>query len=624
MDATAFAGDAWPDVTPAGGGGEAAAEGESLPASWTNPQQPLDINNDSNVTPIDVLLIINTLNSDGARQLNTPSASSAPPPYLDSTGDGLVTAMDALLVINYLNRSPNNAEDTLIQLQGNSIAVEGSGATAVGGVLTVTSAGTYTISGTLDDGQIIVDTPDDGTVTLILNGASITCADSAPIFVANADKTEIVLAQGMQNHVTDGTAYPYAATEEPNAAIFSHDDLIVSGSGSLTVDAKFNNGITSKDDLTITGGTLIVNAINDGLKGRDSLTIRAGAITVKAGGDGLQSNNDVDLAKGVVTIDGGTLNITAGADGIQGESEVLIHGGTISITSGGGSTSSATSADSAKGIKSAANVTIDGGTLNVNSRDDALHSNNSLTIGGGTLALATADDGIHADTAITINRGSVNITKCYEGLESADVTIHDGTIRLVSSDDGFNVSDGSGGGMAGPGGDPWGGGGVIDGYLRIHGGYIVVNAQGDGLDSNGSIEVTGGTILVHGTTRNDNGALDCNGTFLMSGGFLVAVGSSGMAESPDDESTQEVLTGFYGSTQAAGTMLHVKAQDGTAILTFVPVKAYQSLVISSPLLKTGTTYDVYAGGSSTGTLADGLYSGGTYTPGTKLGSITLS
>lgn len=152
----------------------------------------------------------------------------------------------------------------------------------------------------------------------------------------------------------------------------------------------------------------------------------------------------------------------------------------------------------------------------------------------------------------------------------------------------------------------------------------MVNAQGDGLDSNGNINVTGGTIIVHGPTRNDNGALDCNGNFLMSSGFLVAVGSSGMAEVPDDSSTQEVLAASYGSAQAAGTMVHVEAADGTQILTFVPAKAYQSVVICSPLLQKGTTYNFYSGGSSTGTLADGLYSGGTYTAGTKLGSITIS
>jgi len=602
------------------------AEGESLPTSWTNPQEPLDVNDDSFVTPIDALQIINTLNSDGARQLSTPSASNAPPPYLDISGDGYVTAMDALLVINYLNKDNDDSGTTDIKLQGSSIVVEGSGATAVGSVATITAAGTYSISGTLTNGQVIVDTTDDGKVTLILNGANITCSHSSPIYVANADDTEIVLATGTQNHVTDGTSYPNAATEDPNAAIFSHEDLTISGSGSLTVNAKFNNGITSKDELTIAGGTLTVSAVNDGIKGKDSITIQAGTtITVQAGGDGLPSSNDEDLSKGVVVIEGGTLNITAGADGIQGETQVLVEEGNISITSGGGSTGSSGSVDSVKGIKSAADVSINGGVIAVDSSDDAIHSNNSLTIGGGTLTLATADDGIHADSAITINGGNVNITKCYEAVESKDITVNNGTIHLVSSDDGFNVSDGSGGGMGGPGtGGPWGGGGVIDGSLNINGGYIVVNAQGDGLDSNGSINVTGGTIIVHGPTRNDNGALDCNGTFLMSAGFLVAVGSSGMAESPDDSSTQEVLAGSYGSAQAAGTMLYVESQDGTNILAFVPAKAYQSLVICSPLLKKGTTYNVYSGGSSMGTLADGLYSGGTYTPGTLLGSLTIS
>ncbi len=603
-----------------------AAEGEGLPASWTNPQEPLDVNDDSFVTPIDVLLVINTLNSDGAHQLNAPSSSDAPPPYLDASGDGYVTAMDALLVINYLNDPHDDSGTTDIKLQGSSIAIEGSGATAVGSVATITAAGKYSISGTLTDGQVIVDTMDDGQVTLILNGANITCSHSSPIYVANADKTEITLATGTQNKITDGTSYPYATTEDPNAAIFSHDDLIISGNGSLTVDAKFNNGITSKDELTIAGGTLTVSAVNDGIKGQDSITIQAGTtITVTAGGDGLQSSNEEDLSKGVVVIEGGTLKITAGADGIQGETQVLIEGGTISVTSGGGSTSSSSTVDSTKGIKSSTDISISGGVIDVNSRDDALHCNNSLTIDGGTLTLATADDGIHADSAITINGGNVNITKCYEAIESKDITVNNGTIHLVSSDDGFNVSDGSGGGMGGPGtGGAWGGGGTIAGSLNINGGYIVVNAQGDGLDSNGNINVTGGTIIVHGPTRNDNGALDCNGTFLMSGGFLVAVGSSGMAETPDDSSTQEVLAGSYGSAQAAGTLLHVEAQDGTDILTFVPAKAYQSLVICSPLLNKGTTYDVYSGGSSTGTLADGLYSGGTYTPGTLLGSLTIS
>lgn len=593
---------------------------------WQNTLQPLDANADTNVTPLDALIVINHLNTDGPGALPVPAPTSGgPPPYLDVSGDDAVTALDALFIINYLN-NPSSSDVTQVNLEGDLITLQGGGATVAGRVVTITSAGQYSIHGTLNDGQVIVDTADEGTVELVLNGVNISCSTSAPLYIANADQTEIVLATGTQNHITDGTSYPNATTEDPNAAVFSHDDLIISGTGSLTVDAKFNNGIAGKDELTIAGGTLTVNAVNDGIKGRDSITIQAGTITVQAGGDGLQSSNDEDLAKGVVAIEGGTLRITAGADGIQGEAQVLIQGGSISVTSGGGSASSSSSVDSAKGIKSATDISINGGVIDVNSLDDALHSNNNVTIGGGTLTLASGDDGIHADAAITINAGNVHISKANEGIESPAITVNNGIIHLVTSDDGFNVSDGSGGGMAGgPGiGGPGGGNDVIDGTLNINGGYLVVNAQGDGLDSNGNINVTGGTIIVHGPTRNDNGALDCNGNFLMSGGFLIAVGSSGMAEVPDDSSAQEVLAASYGSAQAAGTMVHVESQDGTQILTFVPVKAYQSVVICAPLLKKGTTYNFYTGGSSTGTLADGLYSGGTYTPGTKLGSLTIA
>lgn len=739
---------------------------------WQNASLPADVNADTSVTPLDALVLINRLNAEGSGSLPVPpSSTSEPPPYLDVNGDDALSPLDVLLVINYINSADSVSDTTYISLQGGSISVEGSGAEAEGGVVTVTSAGTYSISGTLDDGQVIVDTDDEEDVTLILNGVDITCSNNAPIYVANAEDTVIALANGTQNYVTDGESYENGGSDEPDAAIFSKDDLDITGYGSLTVYANFNDGIVSKDDLDILGGNITVTAVNHGIRGKDSVEIVDGTITVSAGGDGVQSNNDEDSTKGyvmitggtlditaakdgiqaettlaitggdisvsagggsnsgsddagkglkaavditieagtvdtvsidvdsaddaihcdgtvtisggnitlataddavrsestvaitggdisiatcyegidaaaitinnatidlvssddgisavsadgtssTVSISGGTLAITAGADGIAAESQVLISGGTITVSSGGGSTMSVGSTESAKGIRSDANITIEGGTVNVDSADDALHANDSLTITGGSINLAAYDDAIHADSAITIDGGDIDITKCYEGIESAEITINDGEIHLVSSDDGFNVSDGSSSGTGGP----WGGGGVIDGSLNINGGYTVLNTEGDGLDSNGDVEVTGGTIIVHGPTGNNNGALDSNGTFLMSGGFLIAVGSSRMAESPDESSTQAVLVGSYGAVQAAGTMLHVETEDGEEILTFVPAKTYQSFVICSPQLEAGATYVVFSGGSSTGTVTDGLYTGGTYTPGTELGTLTI-
>jgi hypothetical protein len=241
-----------------------------------------------------------------------------------------------------LDSSLNSAGMSYIALEGDSITLDGSGAVVEGSTVTITSAGTYSISGTLNDGQIKVDTQDKEVVKLVLNGVDIACSTSAPTYIISAEKTVITLAEGTDNRITDGDSYVFedAASDEPNAAIFSHDDLTINGDGSLTVEANYNNGIQSKDDLKIISGNINVSAINDGIKGRDSIAVRDGNITVNAGGDGLQSTNDGDAEKGYIAIEAGTLNITAGLDGMQAETNLAISGGNITISSGGGSTNS--------------------------------------------------------------------------------------------------------------------------------------------------------------------------------------------------------------------------------------------------------------------------------------------
>ena len=672
----------------------------------------------------------------------------------------------------------DSSEAIQILLEGNAITVNGSGATVDGGQVTITSAGTYSISGILNDGQIIVDSDDEEIVRLILNGADIRCSSSAPIFIKNAEKTIIILTENTDNYVEDGRSYTTEDTgaDEPNAVIFSKDNLTISGDGSLTVDGNVNDGIASKDGLIIAGGTIDINAIDDGIRGKDYLVIKGGNITVKAGGDGLKSDNDANAAKGYIYIEYGTIDISAGADAIQAETDVIITDGEITLSSGGGSNSIieegtsakgikanvsiiidggnfivdsadddihsdgslqinggtffissgndgihsdstleinggdisitncfegiestaitindgniyVTSSDdginadenisieygvidiiaggdaiqaetdvvitdgkiiltsgggnnfsidattSAKGIKGVVSVTIDGGNFTIDSADDTIHSNGNVEINGGTFVIASGDDGIHADADLVINGGDINITQSYEGLESADanITINDGTIHIVSSDDGINVA--GGGDNFGMGGPPDRGGftpqpqpdePVGDYYLYINGGYIAINADGDGIDSNGSIVMTDGVVIVHGPTSNMNGALD-HSSFTMTGGFLVAAGSSGMAQAPDASSSQYSVLLNLRSTIPAGTLFHIQtSRQNEEILSFSPSKAYQSIAFSSPELTNGTTYVVYYGGSSTGTVNDGLYQDGTYTPGTQYTSFTIS
>lgn len=532
-----------------------------------------------------------------------------------------------------------------ITLNKDSISVDGKGATVDGTKVTITAAGTYTLTGELEDGQIIVNAGDNDKVKLILNGVNIKCSNSAPIYVINADKTVISLAEGSDNTIEDGSEYVFEGSDsnEPNAAIYSKDDLTINGTGALLVNANYNNGISSNDDLKINGGDIIVVSTNHGIKGKDSVTIKDGNIEVNAGGDGIKTDNAEEDDKGNISIEGGTLNITAVQDGIQADRNINILSGDITISSGGGSVNSSTKnkdngwgnwgreqtttgetdTTSAKGIKAGVNITIDNGNLNIDSSDDSIHTNDSVAINGGTINIASGDDGIHSDTSMEINGGTIDITKSYEGVESSEITINNGEIHVVASDDGVNVGGGNDGSSTNgrPGENMFSS--SSDCMLNINGGYIYVDASGDGLDSNGSITMTGGTAIVNGPTDNGNGALDYDGNFTMDGGLLIAAGSSGMLQTPGTSSSQYTISTTL-SSQEAGTLFNITSSDGKEIITFAPSKTYQSVVVCSPDIEKEETYSINIGGTSSGSEKDGLYSDGEYSGGTENSTCTTS
>ncbi len=535
-----------------------------------------------------------------------------------------------------------NENPTYIELNGTSDGFDGSGAVFVtNNVVTIRAAGVYVISGKVDNGQIVVDAEDKGNVRIVLNGAEINSSTQSPIYVKNAGKTIISLAEGTENTLSDGPEYVLEdSSDEPNAALFSKDNLTINGSGKLTVHGNYNNGITSKDELRITGGTIEIDSVDDGLMGRDVVAVKEGNITIKAGGDGIKSSNDKDSSKGNIALEGGTYDITASSDGMQAEASLLIADGDYTISSGGGSpetvatkgnemrptgnettttTTTVTETESAKGLKATVDVAIGGGSFRIDSSDDAVHSNNSVTITGGEMTIATGDDGVHGDTAVLTKGGKINITKSYEGIESKVISIADGEIDVTASDDGINV----GGGNDGSGMD-FQSTETEDNILSISGGTVTVNAAGDGLDSNGSIQMTAGTVLVNGPTNSGNGSLDYDQSFEMTGGFLIAAGSAGMLQATTEESTQNSIVMTYPDTQAAGTLLHVEDSKGNTVATFAPEKDYQAVFISSPKLERDKDYTLYSGGTSTGKEADGLYHDGDYKGGTKVVEYTIS
>jgi len=588
---------------------------------------------------LSVILCTTLLYSCKTKTTTTPTTTVASTDVSVTTSIGKLVTYDANdYYTAWKDETPN-----YIKLTGTSATLEGSGATIKDSTVTITKAGVYVISGTLADGQIIVDVADKGTVKLVLNGAEISCADNAPIYVKDAGKTIISLEKGTVNTITDGKKYVLAdaSTDEPNAAIYSKSDLTINGTGKLTVNGNYNDGITSKDDLKITGGDIKIVSTDDGLIGKDLVAVKTGTITVQSGGDGIKASNDTDATKGSIAIEGGTYNIKSANDGLQANTSVLISDGSFTITTGGGSTNAAAKTGddmgraptteatttqeetiSAKGIKASTDVSIGGGTFKIDSSDDALHSKKNLLITSGDIKISTGDDAVHADELLTIKAGKIDVTKSYEGLESNVITISGGDINIVASDDGINAAAGTTTESATTGDATAVAAG--DSVLNINGGYITVDASGDGLDSNGSIAMTKGTVIVYGPTNGGNGSLDYDGKFVISGGTLMAVGSSGMAQAPSEESTQYSVIMTYTKVQKAGTLVHLQAKDGTSIGTFTPTKDYQSIVVSSANVVKGSSYSLYTGGTTTASESATGFTDGKYTGGTKVVDFTIA
>jgi hypothetical protein len=502
------------------------------------------------------------------------------------------------------------SDATSIELSGNTATVTGTGAAVTGSVITINSKGTYVISGILNSGQIKVKTDDTDAVKLVLNGANVTNTSTSPLFIDKAVKVILILNEGTTNSFTDGANYTEVA-EGQNAAIFSQSYFSVFGEGSLTVNGKYQDGITGKDGLVIKSGNITVTAADDGIRGKDYLHIYDGNITVVSGGDALTSNDENTTSTGIVKIETGTFKITAGGDGINAASNLTTLGGTYIITSGGGSGKTVSSTLSAKAIKAAGAVTLTG-TFTLSAAEDAIHSDTDVTINSGNYIISAADDGIHATTNIIFNNSNISITKSEEGIEAKFITYNSGNIKVISNDDCSNSTNG----MRTEAND--------GSHTYINGGTLVLSsATGDPLDSNGNITMKSGMVVIHGPKSNPEVALDYNGTFNLNGGFFIASGTnSNMTQAPSTSSAQKSLRLMFSSSQSA--LFNIQDENGNSLATFKPERNYYSILFSSSELRTGKTYKIYTGGASTGTASDGFYANGIYSGGTLKKSFTIS
>lgn len=547
-----------------------------------------------------------------------------------------------------------------VTLSDDGITGETDGVVINGQTVTITAEGTYIFSGTLSEGQIVVDA-DNEKVQIVFDNVDITCASSAAVYVKSAEKVFVTLAEGSLNTLRNTDEYVAIDDNNIDAVIFAKSDITLNGTGSLTIVSAEGHGIVSKDDLKITGGTYDITAAGHALSGKDSVRIADGTFILTAEKDGIHAENADDEEEGYIYIADGDFAITSDGDGMDASNIVQIEDGIFDITAGGGAanslkthesdmpgepgggmpqngrkpdgedmpemgekpdgenmpqdTTTDESSTSTKGIKAGGGMYLNGGTYQIDSADDSIHSNANITIADGTYTLATGDDGVHADDALIVNGGTITVTESYEGLEGLTVTINDGTIDITARDDGVNAAGGTDQSGFGTFGDHFKGMDSADDeteettdnemWMELNGGYIHILAGGDGVDSNGDLTINGGEIYIDGPSDNGNSAIDYGdrSSAYVNGGTLVAIGSSGMAEGMSDSSKQKVLMVKLGEQMEAGDVV-LTDSEGNVIVSYTALKSYDCVIISTAEVESGATYTLTTSGTTTEVTAE--------------------
>ena len=495
-------------------------------------------------------------------------------------------------------------ESVRVFLSGNGADSESDAVAVTDGRVTLLAEATYIISGELS-GTLLVDAPKDAKPRIVFDGVSIR-SEGACLLVLSADKVFVTLADGSENSLDGGVSYSLEDGTSVDGAIFSKADISLNGGGSLTVTAS-EHGLVAKDDLTVTGGTYEITAASDGIDANDSIRIQEASFKITSGKDGLHAENSDGSELGFIYISSGSFDINAGGDGLDAGAYLQIEDGSFSVK-----TEAASSDSSAKGLKATGELLINGGIFTLDTADDAVHSNSSAYINGGKFRIATGDDGFHADDTLSVTGGDIIISESYEGLEGLHVKVSGGDIRLTASDDGINAaggtdSSGFGGGFGGdqfrpggpgggmrPGGKAVGGSSAESGSIVISGGTLYIVAYGDGLDANGTLEISGGHTTVTGPTTGDTATLDFDATGIITGGTFIGTGaSSGMAQTFSD-SEQGVFAVSAGRI-SGGTEVTLTSSDGSVVLKFTPELDFSVIILSSPEIKKGECYTVTVG-----------------------------
>lgn len=569
----------------------------------------------------------------------TPAETAAPQesaaPSADAADDDAADfppQTDADMFTDRDTRATYDEESAVrIELNGSSISASSDSVQINGTTAILTVEATYIVSGTLDDGMLVVDADEAAKLQIVLDNASITSSTSAALYVLEADKVFVTLAEGSQNALANGGSFVAIDDSDIDGAVYSKQDLTFNGSGALTVTSPAGHGIVGNDDLVLAGGTYVVTSASHGLNANDSVRITGETgLTLDAGKDGIHAENNDDASLGFVYISGGTFAIEAEGDGISAGAYLQITDGAYDILAGGGSVNgesqsstswggfrggrmeTASSAEetsesstSMKGLKAVSSLVISGGAFTIDAADDAVHTNADMTVSGGTFAIATGDDAFHADATLTVTGGAIDISESYEGLEALHLDIQGGEISLVSRDDGLNAAGGrdgrfGGGWMGGAAEAPADSGeaperpdgsakepaeppqdaadgSVAPPEMPAGGGRGGMGGGFSSASSEGSIAISGGTLTIQAS----GDGLDANGTIEITGGTTVVTGpTSGDTAVLDYDTSAAIAGGTFLGTGAAGMAQTFRSAEQGVVAERVSGDAGEEIVLA--------------------------------------------
>lgn len=506
----------------------------------------------------------------------------------------------------------DTSSETAIDLS-NPTATDG--VTVEDGTLTITKAGTYKLSGEYQ-GQIKVETADSDAVRLVLDNANITNSSGAALNVVNADEVILYSASGTTNTISDGADYTATGEDDPDAVVYSKADLTIAGEGTLKVNGNHEDGIHTSDGLVIASGTLEVNAANTGIKGKDYVDILGGTINVTAQQDGIKSTNDTDEGQGWTRLSNGTVTVNAGDDGFKASRVVEISGGSLTVE------------QSDEGIE-AQYINVSGGNVNITSADDGMNASLKTSNSESTDSSANTSDAANQQQnnqqqgSIPGGQQSGTSNQQQQGMGQPPA-MPGGNAQDGKSQNGTTGTGQQGMGQPPQGGMPGGGGGgtfeVIDAAINVSGGHVTVNAEGDGIDSNGVTTLSGGTLIVNGPSQGGNAALDTNGDLLLNGATVLSGSTADMFEAPSTNSTSGYLKLTNSSGFEQGSTVQVADSSGKVVANYKVTKSNVQLVlVSSSSIVKGQSYTVYTTTSAVDSNAASLASGAT-----ELGSFTAS